>query len=311
MGKVSLQSLLLFIFVSVVKSLVFPTLDTQSYQKMMAFWSSWITFPPPPPSTLKRNDSGIKKVTFLRHGCTYMNEYLGGKDGGKRFGSPDFSDVFDHEEQRRKYHDSPLSPLGRSQATTLGSHKIPPSFIRNCELVVVSPLTRALQTFEMGVRPHFTDDQHRDVAIVAHPAAAERLYLISDVGQSVVQLREKYPHIDFESGWNSRLKEEDAWWYQPNGDYEEWRPTGKGQRYACPGEPYEVFNIRMSQFYHWLNERTESNIVVVCHHGVIDWMLDVSFANCQYKQLPFASVQPRTLIKIIEQEKSTATVARL
>lgn len=310
MNKHSLQFVILFVCTALVKSLVLPSFDTLKNREMMSFWSSWITTGSPPTkdeSARKRNDkpNDIKKVTFLRHGCTYMNEYLGGKDGGKRFGSSDFSDVFEHDEQRRKYHDSPLSPLGRSQATTLGSLKIPPSFIRNCDLVVVSPLTRALQTFELGVRPHFTTQQHRDVAILAHPAAAERLYLISDVGRSMAQLQEEYPHVDF-----YRLQEDESWWYQPNGNYEEWRPTGRGQKYACPGEPYDAFNVRMSQFYHWLKERPEMNIVVVCHHGVIDWMLDISFANCQYKQLPFTAVQPRTLIVTNEQEKSTA-VARL
>jgi hypothetical protein len=42
---------------------------------------------------------------------------------------------------------------------------------------------------------------------------------------------------------------------------------------------------------------------VVCHHGVIDWMLDMSFANCQYKQLPFTSIKPRTLIRFDEMER--------
>jgi predicted lipid-binding transport protein (Tim44 family) len=36
-----------------------------------------------------------KKIVFLRHGCTYMNEHLGRSHS---FGAPNFSDVFEAEE---------------------------------------------------------------------------------------------------------------------------------------------------------------------------------------------------------------------
>jgi broad specificity phosphatase PhoE len=239
----------------------------------------------------------VKKVTFVRHGCTYMNEYLSGKDGGKRFGSHDFTDTFTTIEQQRKYHDTPLSPLGHEQALQLGSYTIPPTFIHHCDLVVVSPLTRALQTFDIAIKPYLSHDP--TIPIIALPEAAERLYLISDIGRPISELQKEFPYVDFKSGFKYQYSNSEPWWYQPGNDdtYEEWRPNGQQQKYACAAEPYDVFNVRMSQFYWWLQNRSETDIVVVCHHGVIDWMIDTSFANCQYKQLPFTSIKPRTLIQ--------------
>lgn len=317
----------------------FTTLPTQTKTRMSNyFWSSWMTSwwgtPQTPDDTkqqtnqqhIKDRKNHVKKVTFVRHGCTYMNEYLAGKDGGKRFASFDFTDVFDTPDQQQKYHDTPLSPFGREQAKTLGSYPIPPTFTQNCDLVVVSPLTRALQTFDLGIKPYLpiSDDNNHpknsiSIPIVALPYAAERLYLISDVGRPICDIQDDFPFVDF----RSELQEcqmsndpttaiTDIWWYQPpnDGSYEEWRPTGQQQKYACPAEPYDVFNVRMSRFYYWLQNRSEMNIIVVCHHGVIDWMLDMSFANCQYKQLPFTSIKPRTLMHIDEMETLQQT-ARL
>ena len=190
----------------------------QTTKRTMMFWSSWLTSWWGTPPTLdntqqqqlqnqsmkrtsnqKYNTKGttgsrknlIKKVTFVRHGCTYMNEYLTGKDGGKRFAALDFTDVFYTPDQQQKYHDTPLSPLGQEQAKTLGSYPIPPTFTQNCDLVVVSPLTRALQTFDLGIKPYLplsdnncnNNPDSMTIPILALPYAAERLYLISDVGQ--------------------------------------------------------------------------------------------------------------------------------
>jgi broad specificity phosphatase PhoE len=247
-----------------------------------------------------------KKVTFVRHGCTYMNEYLSGKiDNGKRFGSYDFTDIFTSMEQQKKYHDTPLSSLGLQQAHHLGSYPIPPSFIQNCDLIVLSPLTRALQTFDIGIKPYLMNTGNltttTTIPIIALPEAAERLYLISDIGRPINELQKEFPYVDFQSEFQYRYKDSnEPWWYQPQSSdaYVEWRPCDHEQKYACPGEPYDIFNVRMSQLYYWLYNRSETNIIVVCHHGVIDWMLDISFANCQYKQLLFKSIQPRTLIPI-------------
>jgi broad specificity phosphatase PhoE len=235
-----------------------------------------------------------KKIVFLRHGCTYMNEHLG---HGLSFGAPNFSDVFDAEELH-KYRDSPLSETGIRQAQQL--QKSRPAFVQDLDLVVTSPLTRALQTFELGVKDHLPDH----VPIVALPHAAERLYLISDQGRPVQELQKQFPYVDFETGFEADDDDVaggwgggESWWYQHQLDvrYAEWRPTGKGQRYACPGEPDHAFEERMLRLHKWLEDRPESKIAVVCHWGVIDWMLGIDFDNCQWREVSFDKILPPSL----------------
>lgn len=225
-----------------------------------------------------------KSIIFLRHGCTYMNEFLG---HGPSFGEPNFTDVFPPNEQKL-YRDSPLSPLGVKQATRLGKSR--PAFCDDLELIVTSPLTRALQTFDLGVKQHL--DPAACVPIIALPHASERLYLISDQGRTVNDLQQDYGHVDFKTGFDEHDDENASWWYQHDPAYSEWRPTGRGQRYACPGEPDHAFEERMMRLYNWLKERPESKIAVVCHWGVIDWFLDMDFDNCQWREIAFDQIQP-------------------
>lgn len=226
-----------------------------------------------------------KKIVFLRHGCTYMNEHLG---KGPSFGAPNFSDVFEAEELH-KYRDSPLSETGIRQAEQL--QKSRPEFVQDLDLVVTSPLTRALQTFELGVKDHLQDH----VPIIALPHAAERLYLISDQGRPVQELQKQFSYVDFKTGFEADGVAGgggDSWWYQHQRDdmYAEWRPTGQGQCYACPGEPDHAFDERMLRLLKWLEDRPESKIAVVCHWGVIDWMLDTDFDNCQWGEVSFDKI---------------------
>lgn len=239
-----------------------------------------------------------------------MNEYLGRH---LSFGAPGFSDVFaDHQERMTKYQDTPLSPngitlvqeqLARSRPAFLhssdeapmdkngqGTMSPPPPV----DLVVVSPLRRALQTYDLGLRPHL-EPHSNTVPVVALPHAAERLYLISDVGSPVPDLAKDFPYVDFSEMMSNDDGNEEPWWWTPKKNksgnhYTEWRPVGRGQKYACPGEPWDDFVQRMEQLHEWLDGRKEQKIVVVCHHGVIDYMLDMDFANCQWQQVPFSQL---------------------
>lgn len=216
---------------------------------------------------------------FIRHGCTHMNEYLGRHIA---FGAPHFTDVFENQKERDEYYrDSPLSPRGVRQAQEL-SKRDGSTIMEQCDLVVTSPLTRALQTVEIGLGKHL----HSDMPVIAIPQAAERLYLISDQGKPRHELQKAFPRVDF----NTAFAEDqiNQWWFTPNNhSYVEWRPTGDGQKYACSGEPQEDFDNRMQSLMAWLDSRDEQSIALVCHWGVIDWMLDEDFDNCQWKRVPF------------------------
>lgn len=235
-----------------------------------------------PPST----SSDEKQIIFVRHSITYMNEYIG---RSLRFGRPGFSDVFSEKERRTKYQDSPLSPSGvKLVQTELASER--PEFVdEDIDLVVVSPLRRCLQTYDLGLRHHLSE---YNVPVVALHHAAERLYLISDVGSPVAELEKEYPYVSFEEIPDRHR----PWWYIPTaGMYTEWRPAGQNQRYACPGEPPAAFADRMQRFHAWLKQRPEKKIVVVCHHGVIDWLISQSFDNCQWRQVPFSKLSTTCL----------------
>ncbi|MGK3747759.1 MAG: broad specificity phosphatase PhoE [Bacillariaceae sp.] len=308
------------------------------------------SFPSSSSSSAAEKKYSLKRIVFIRHGQTYMNELIGG--GGISFGSPNFTDIFVGK-NITKYEDSPLSETGIQQAISL-NHKLRNlknnksgaiealglltsntttntntntstsiSFLDDLDLVVVSPLTRALQTMEQALYEHIinkdddnndNDDVHSDVPIIAMPKAAERLYLVSDIGKSRSELRIKYPWVDFDTGFaydssqsnncsSSSEKDnnhDDYWHFSPSKEiadnYIEWRPHGQGQAYACLGEPQEYFDHRMTELYLWLESRKEQCIAIICHAGVIDWMTsgDV-YSNCELRVQTFNSLRPRNL----------------
>lgn len=243
-----------------------------------------------------------------------MNEYLSVHD----FGGSSFTDIFPPSEID-KYRDAKLSKLGHEQANGLMNRlkkgkKKDPSWTQELDLIVVSPLTRAIQTFELGIQPVLEDPPP---LILALPLASERVYLISDVGRPREALRMDYgSDIDFETGFRRRGEDDDKWmmmeewWFglddqrkhaaEPTGitseTYKEWRPGSQNQKYACPGEPKEVFEQRMRRLYEWLQERPESTICVVCHCGVIAWFMNRDFENCEVQVVPFSDIRPSSTI---------------
>jgi broad specificity phosphatase PhoE len=253
-----------------------------------------------------------KRIVFIRHGQTYMNEFI----DGINYGGPGFTDIFPNtSEYNSKYPDSPLSQTGQDQAKTLNSllqrlkngekdaqkslslSDQDASFLNHLELVLVSPLSRALQTLEMGLYQHI---QQKNVPIVAVPLATERVYLVSDIGKTRSEMKERYSYIDFDTAFPE--KNDVPWWFTPSDElavnYVEWRPNGEGQKYACLGEPQDYFDRRMNKFYRFLENREESTIAVVCHAGVIDWFVREIFENCELRVIPFEELNPRALIQI-------------
>lgn len=277
-----------------------------------------------------RDEVQSKRVVLIRHGCTYMNEHLGIPGNG--WGSPGFTDIFptakeeenEEDETRRKYRDSPLSPLGIRQAQSL-SNRLRLNFfnkqnsdlkniMNEIDLIVVSPLTRALQTTELGLLPNLkkgNDEEYlSDNAppIIALPYAAERLYLISDVGMSTNKLSTRFPWVDFDSGFITEEKKQ-KWWFSTLDQtfkknqyyeledisiqtktvktYQEWRPTSQGQVYANVGEPDDYFANRMKNLVDWIDKRDEQTIALVCHWGVIDHLIGEDFDNCEMRVVDF------------------------
>lgn len=301
---------------------------------------------PPDPEAAPKQQRSQKRILFLRHGQTYMNEWIGGAKG-VGFGAPNFTDVFvDEQDRLHKYVDSPLSEKGIQQAqhlhdtihtalemrmlttsssttTTAESKEVEGNddddgaltAILKLDLVVTSPLTRALQTLDLALYPHIARRNQKNpggsVPILAIPHAAERIYLVSDLGKPRNELKRSFPYVDFDSTafesprplshhLQSDKDDDLPWHYVPTaeaaGSYVEWRPHGEGQIYACQGEPQDVFDRRMTKLYKWLDDRSERYIAVVCHAGVIEWMTQQIFANCEMRLIDFDDLTPRNLI---------------
>jgi len=265
-----------------------------------------------------------KRIVLIRHGCTYMNEHLAKPGCG--WGDPDFTDIFVEDEgPSRKYRDSPLSPRGESQARSLYNrwayrrkNDLCNNIIDEMDLVVVSPLTRGLQTTELGLLPCWKNKKDRP-PFIALPYASERLYLISDVGMPTSKLSKSFPWTDFDIGF-PEVGHKETWWFSPNSaessdelkyelknfsndiirsrKYKEWRPFSQRQTYAHPGEPEDYFSNRMDKLIHWLDSREEQTIALVCHWGVIDWLIGEDFDNCEVKVVDFElDIMNRNLIR--------------
>ncbi|EJK54789.1 hypothetical protein THAOC_25554, partial [Thalassiosira oceanica] len=248
-----------------------------------------------------------KRIVLIRHGCTYMNEYLSQK--GCRWGDAGFTDQFEEPERTEMYQDSRLSPLGVWQAGELRERLRDDPIVHEIDLVVCSPLTRALKTMDIALYPFLGIGNGKEGGgspgppILALPEASERVYLISDIGRTSAVLKQEFPYVDFDMCRAVRspscegAEDDEAWWWQPSSSlssYVEWRPSDAGQSYACPGEPQFDFERRMKGLYSFLHSREEQTIALVCHWGVVDWLIGKDFDNCEMRVLDFeADFRPK------------------
>ncbi|GMI26818.1 hypothetical protein TeGR_g13208 [Tetraparma gracilis] len=222
--------------------------------------------PPPPPKT----------VTMIRHGRSLANEYLSSLD----WGAPGFQDA-------SHLRDSPLSPFGVKQAEALSDRlraafPDPPS-----TAVLVSPLTRTLSTMELAL----AGGAFPGAARVATPELAERVYMSADLGTPASELRGRHPGVEFGG--------EEEWWWRPGEGYEEWRPSGGGQRYACEGEVEGDFLERMGRLVERIGEREEEHVVLVSSWGVLRELTGRDdIGNCEViGNVPFEEIRERVMRK--------------
>jgi broad specificity phosphatase PhoE len=191
--------------------------------------------------------------------------------------------------------DARLSETGRSTTKQYLQQQLQDNpqlhnLLQQVELIVVSPLTRCLETFHYGVEPLLPLLEKRNnnnVPILAHPLIRERVYTSSDTGRPVATLKQEFPSVNFDE-----CQPDNHWWYTGDSNHtlseekeEEWRPFGQGQYYAVPGEPLEVFGRRLQDFDVWLSQRPERNILIVSHWGVLRHLGQQEWENAQAKVL--------------------------
>ena len=129
---------------------------------------------------------------------------------------------------------------------------------RHYDLIVASPLTRALET----ARGLFTG---REVGILVEALHRERVEHACDHGRSPKVLAREFPDLDFDNL-------DDPWWHTEG---------GKGVAF----EPDAVLAERVARFRRWLLERPERRIAVVGHGTFFRHLSGQSFQNCEVVRL--------------------------
>lgn len=220
---------------------------------------------------------------FIRHALTEMNEFLYQVE----WGSPGFYD--------KGLWDTHLSPAGIAQAVNV-HHQWRTQYDANLnssaalvipwdkvELVLSSPLLRALQTYSYLIEHTPPPLIPSHVPKIVHPLLRERLYLSADVGSPRSVIKASYPAFDC-----SALPEDDsAWWYTEektstaaSSKIPDWRPAGD---YLCPGEPDDVFASRLTELRAYLVSRRERHVVVMTHWGILRELVGCEFLNCEMR----------------------------
>lgn len=222
---------------------------------MDRYVNSWVSGDPPQPPTT---------VYLIRHGESTHN--------AKAFYPADVNDA--------SYIDADLTARGRDQASALADTvaALAP------DLVVASPLTRALRTCALACArlPH---------APVVHPACAERLAYSCDIGSPTVALVAAWPRADFAA------VPQGAWWWAPagapRGAHESLRRLRRPRDGGGGGaEPRDAVAARAAEFRRWVVSRPERRVVVFSHGVYLRHLLAPSprdlapsFDNCEMRKV--------------------------
>lgn len=188
-------------------------------------------------------------VHLVRHGQTEMNVHL--RNCSPAFGEPGFVDP--------NLLDTRLTADGIKQAQRLHeTHTINP------QVIIVSPLTRALHTAALA----FPLKAYPNTPRIVHPLARERLYMSSDRGRPWHMLADEYVGHDW-----SLLPQEDvsAPWWGPPGD-------------ADGVETLEHLQTRVEGLRQWLERRPERCMVLVAHWAVLQALTGQDFRNCEVQE---------------------------
>jgi broad specificity phosphatase PhoE len=172
-----------------------------------------------------------------------------------RHGQSTFNAHWDEHGEDPGHFDARLTELGQRQV----AERAPELRDHPYELVVTSPLTRAIQT-TLGL---FGDHPSRPPI---HIECLHREHLESscDVGRAPALLAQDFPHLAFD-----HLDE--VWWHNEG----ELDPRG------FVYEPSPVFEGRVEEFRRWLVGRPEKLIAVVGHGTFFNRLTGRFLSNCE------------------------------
>ncbi len=197
---------------------------------------------PVPPGAVRFRP--VPAITFIRHGESEFNRHWAatGTDPLIR--------------------DAPLSDFGHEQVRAAR----PAARALEPDLVISSPLTRALQT-AVGL---FGDDG--TIPIVVDAGHRERVTGMDDIGSSPEDLAARFPRLSF-----AHLTP--TWWHQ-----------GPVDELGVPVEPEDVFHRRVASFLRSLDALPPGRIVVVGHRNFFARILGRHLDNCEIA--PYAPSPP-------------------
>jgi glucosyl-3-phosphoglycerate phosphatase len=180
-----------------------------------------------------------------------------------RHGQSTFNALYEIDGVDPMHFDARLSPLGHRQ---VAEARRATSELR-VDLVVVSPLTRAIQTalglFEGSPPPIIVNDLLR-----------ERLHCSCDVGRSPPDLKAEFPQLSFDHL-------DHAWWLHD-----------KDNRPGIVVEPEDRLARRLGEFSTWITGRPEVSIAVVGHGEFFRRLAGRYLANCEIAEWAFAPSTP-------------------
>ncbi len=184
------------------------------------------------------------RIVCLRHGESTFNaaHRATGQDPGHR--------------------DARLTERGQGQARAARARLAAIPF----ELVVTSPLTRAIETSAIVFGEH--PAAPRVLVEVLHRECQESS---CDVGRAASEIAREFPHLDV-----GHLPE--IWWHAQDemvGEY--------------PVEPRHLFDRRVLEFREWLRRRPERTIAVVGHGTFFFHLTGIWLDNCESVELDLAA----------------------
>ena len=172
-----------------------------------------------------------------------------------RHGQSTFNAAWETEQTDPLHFDAPLSELGHRQVREAAA------LVRDVDydLIVTSPLTRAIQT-TLGL----FGDHPSAPTIRVECLHREHLGNSCDQGRPPALLRREFPHLSFDHL-------EEVWWHR----------DGEADHRGLVVEPDETLLERVSLFRSWLADRPERLIAVVGHGMFFYHLTGQPLRNCE------------------------------
>jgi len=162
-----------------------------------------------------------------------------------------FNAVYDPEADDPMLFDARLSPFGERQARAVRQR----AQQLDIERVIVSPLTRTLQTAGILFEAKFPLEVSAEVR--------EQLSNSCDVGSSPEALAQEHPHLDF-----GHL--ETCWWHNKQKDHR-----------GISVEPHNVLQERADRFIALIRQSLTHPVAIVSHGNFINAVTGTQAENCQ------------------------------